>query len=98
MTLVYWEGVEPDVKQNLMGSFKDSFAMEIEKVEMAAPPENQTTQYEQQGRTFKTNLDVKKVFVVSFKPQAGLAQLQNTKYPIGEKGGKYYITTAVPVK
>jgi len=97
MKLVYWEGVEPDIKKSVEDSFKDDFALEIEKLEMVAPSENQMTQYTKAGRTFKTNLDVKKVLVVNFKAQVGLAQVHNTKYLIGEKDGKYYITTAVRV-
>ena len=98
MNLVYWQGVNEDIKQNFIGNFKDDFKMEIEKLEMVRPPENQMTQYTSQGKTFKTNLDVKKVFIVHLKPQPGAVQITYTKYLIGVKDGKYYITTAVPVE
>lgn len=98
MKLVYWDGVGEDIKQNLRANFKDDFKLNLEKLEMIPPPKDEVTQYTLHGKTYRTNLDVKKVFVVHFKRQLGPSQINNTKYLIGVKDGKYYITTAVPVK
>ena len=95
LNLVHMQGVGEDIRQNLIGSFKDDFKLEIDKLEMVPVPKDQMTEYTAQGKTFKTNLDVKKVFIISFKHQAGPAQINNTKYLIGVVGDQYYITTAV---
>ena len=98
MKLVYWEGVGEDIRRNLRTNLKDDFNLKIEKLEMLPPAKGEMTQYTLRGKTYKTNLDISRVFVVHFRPQQGQAQIKYTKYLIGIKDGKCYITTAVPVK
>ncbi len=96
MKLVDLTGVGPAIRKSLAGNFKDDFLLAIDKLEMVAPAPNQLTQYTREGRTYKTNLAVKKVLVVSFKPQPGTTQVGSTRYLVGEKGARYFIATAVP--
>lgn len=98
MKLVYWEGVEEDIKKNFAKNFKDELKLEIENLEMLQPSSDEMTQYTIQGRTYKTNLTVTDVLIIHFKAQPGIAQITHTKYLVGVKeGGQYCITTAMPI-
>ena len=52
LNLVHMQGVGEDIRQNLIGSFKDDFKLEIDKLEMVPVPKDQMTEYTAQGKTF----------------------------------------------
>jgi hypothetical protein len=96
--LVYWQGVDPAARQMVTSNFKDELKLKLNKLEMLPPPADLKTQYTLAGQSYKTNLTIKKVLMVHFRPQAGISQVNNTRYLLGEKAGRYYITTAVKTK
>jgi hypothetical protein len=96
LALVYWDRVEPGMRQGIEQQFNNLMKLVPTKIELIPADPNEKYEYSRGGTTYRTNLAVTKQLRVAFEP-GNEFNTTESRMPLGEMNGKIFITTAVPV-
>ena len=99
MKLVHWDRVEKNAKQSIYTAFIDLIKRDVDSIELVPVKDNKIFKYERNGVTYSTNLTPVGKLLVNIKANnPGESNLTDVSLLVGEFSGKYFITTAAPVK
>ena len=99
MKLVHWDRVEKNAKQSIYTAFIDLIKRDVDSIELVPVKDNKIFKYERNGVTYSTNLTPVGKLLVNIKANnPGESNLTDVSFLVGEFSGKYFITTAAPVK
>ena len=96
MALVYWAGVDEQIRASLERNFRGDLQRVLRDVQVIPPAQGTLTEYSRGGVTYRPNLAVVKTLVVQF--EKGADGVTSTTYLLGMKDGRLFITTAVAVR
>ena len=94
--LVYWNGVEPKMRADFEKTIKDQFKLKIRRCYATSRSpvfSISNSSYRIGNKSYKPNLKPEGVLQVEFDTWDSLTN----GYPIGKKGGKYYIVQGKPL-
>jgi hypothetical protein len=95
--LVCWDDVTPEVKTMLTEQLSFLVRQTVTQIELIAPDPQKKFEYTRNGVAYKSNLAVIDQLKVTIKVEKPLNS-SSAAIPVGEKGGKLFIATTVPVK
>jgi hypothetical protein len=94
LNLVCWDRVTPDMKQMVTRQLSYLVQKPVDHLELVAADPADKIEYTRNGVTYRSNLSVIKQLKITFKSES--TGLSSAGFPIGEKDGKLFITTAAP--
>jgi hypothetical protein len=97
LDLVFWEGVSPEMKKMITQQMSGLVQQTVAQIELIALDPESKLEYTRDGITYRPNLTVVNQLKITFKSD-NPANPSSAAMPVGEKGGKLFITTAAPVK
>ena len=102
LNLVYFDGVEPQMKEMLTKQMSDIVQKQVQSVTLIDPDPNQIFEYTLQGKKYKTNLTPIKMLKIDYQEtipvSSGTLSNPTFTFPVGDHSGSLYITTAVPAQ
>ena len=98
LKLMCWDGVAPEEKNKINLPMSVLVKRPVKQIELVAPPDPQKLEYTRDGVTYRPNLVVIKLLMVTFKSDKTADVSTPITFPVGEKDGKLFIATAAPVK
>ena len=102
LNLVYFDGVEPQMKEMLTKQMSVIVQKQVQSVALIDPDPNQIFEYTLQGKKYKTNLTPIKMLKIDYQEtipvSSGTLSNPTFTFPVGDHKGSLYITTAVPAQ
>jgi hypothetical protein len=96
--LYCWDNVTPEVRKLTENELKDSFKEKIVSVKVTTEhPKQRTNQYVRNGVLYRFNLPIVAELLVE-GPALQKGSFSGTYYPLGMKGGQYFIAEMAPAK
>ncbi|MEK6646508.1 MAG: hypothetical protein AABY84_07535 [Candidatus Firestonebacteria bacterium] len=92
MNLIYGENVTDEMRQLSKQYFTENFDRKIETITISSLTGEETLGYTKENVQYRPNLELVANLVVQFSGENN----SETRYPLGIKDGKYYLTSFVP--
>lgn len=96
LALVFWDRVEPSMRRGMEQQFENLMTLVPTKIELVPPEPSEQYEYSRGGTTYRTNLAVTKKLKIEFR-SGNQFNTTGAVIPLGERDGRLFITTAVPV-
>ncbi len=97
--LYYWVGVDEETKKAVLDSFRKNFGRQIKSIKTENLKQTDVLEYTRNGIVYRPNLPTVGWLAIEFQTAGGETGLsKKTSYLLGNKEGRYYLTTAVPIQ